>query len=345
MLTGLLAVGFLFTIPVLLILLINAMIRIGTIQKNLEKLEKEFWILRRQIQETKEGIEQDWKETEETVSEPEPVSEETFPAPVPDFIPEFQPIEDSTEWEPPTPPEPTPEPVTKVFQPAKPASEPSLEMLLGTRWLSTIGIIMLLFAAGFFLKLAYDNAWIGPQGRLLIGTVAGIVALGLGERFRRKQWDVLFQTLTGGGLATFYLCIFFSFQIYHLTGQSVSMTLATAVTVFAVGLAVFSQCYQYRNPGSHWRISQPHPAVFGRKPSLCPFHLYYSPGSGCSGCSRFPQVAGFGPAMFFRNGSDLSSLVCQLLQPISNNPGFDLLLSLLYSFPCYSLAVWTCPAK
>jgi uncharacterized membrane protein len=111
-------------------------------------------------------------------------------------------------------------------------------MKVGTKWLSWVGIVMLLIGIGFFLKYAYDNAWIGPTGRLAIGTIFGLVALGLGERFRKRDWSILFQVLTGGGLATFYLCIYFSFQVYRLSDQTISMMLAILVTVLAVIMAV-----------------------------------------------------------------------------------------------------------
>jgi uncharacterized membrane protein len=111
-------------------------------------------------------------------------------------------------------------------------------MKLGTKWLNWVGIVMLLVGIGFFLKYAYDNAWIGPKGRLAIGTLLGIIALGLGERFRRRDWSILFQVLTGGGLAIFYLCVFFSFQVYHLAGPTITMILAIGVTALAVVMAV-----------------------------------------------------------------------------------------------------------
>lgn len=146
------------------------------------------------------------------------------------------------------PPQPAPE-APEVLPPPKeeritspplpPEAAPlSLEMKVGTKWLNWVGIVMLLVGMGFFLKYAYDNAWIGPKGRLAIGTLFGLVALGLGERFKRKGWPTLFQVLTGGGLATFYLCVFFSFQVYRLSDQTISMILAILVTALAVVMAV-----------------------------------------------------------------------------------------------------------
>jgi len=129
--------------------------------------------------------------------------------------------------------------------PALPAGIPgeaapvrSLEIALGTRWFARVGVVMLLFGVAYFLKYAYDNEWIGPRGRLAIGALAGLAALALGERCRRKGWPVFFQTLTGGGLAAFYLCVFYSFQVYHLLAQAPSFALAVGVTALAVALAV-----------------------------------------------------------------------------------------------------------
>ena len=137
------------------------------------------------------------------------------------------------------PPAPPPE-LEKAMPPPPPSRglSQSLEMKLGTRWLNWVGIVMLLVGIGFFLKYAYDNAWIGPKGRLAIGVLLGIVALGIGERFRRRDWPILFQVLTGGGLAIFYLCVFFSFQVYRLADQGIAMILAVLVTALAVAMAV-----------------------------------------------------------------------------------------------------------
>ena len=138
----------------------------------------------------------------------------------------------------PATPVPVP-PEEKITEPPSPKPpQDSLEMILGTKWLNWIGIVMLLIGIGFFLKYAYDNAWIGPKGRLVIGTLFGIALITFGERFRRRRWDMLFQALTGGGLATFYLCVFFSFQVYHLSDQTMSMMLAILVTALAVVMAV-----------------------------------------------------------------------------------------------------------
>ncbi len=137
----------------------------------------------------------------------------------------------------PRPPEPSPAPpAPEPPRPGRPSG--SLELVLGTKWLGWAGMLLFLVGAALFLKYAYDNDWIGPAGRLAIGVVAGLVALGLGEYCRRRDWPALFQTLTGGGIAIFYICIYFSFEVYELSGSGVSIALATLVTVGAVVMAV-----------------------------------------------------------------------------------------------------------
>ena len=196
-----------------------------------------------------EGLKNQLRSLEFRLKEPEalaPTVKKEIPIeePLPPMRPSVG-VTDSLDLPPPQPapvaPQVTPPPKKERIPsppPAPEASPLSLEMKLGTKWLNWVGIVMLLVGIGFFLKYAYDNAWIGPKGRLAIGILFGLVALGLGERFRRRDWSILFQVLTGGGLATFYLCIYFSFQVYRISDQTISMILAILVTVLAIVLAV-----------------------------------------------------------------------------------------------------------
>ena len=138
----------------------------------------------------------------------------------------------------PAPLAPPPIPPPQVAAAHKAAPARSLEMVLGTKWLGWVGMVFFLISVALGLKYAYDNNYIGPAGRLAIGVLAGVAALGLGEYFRRRDWNALFQTFTGGGIAIFYVCLYFSFEVYRFTGPGVSMTLASLVTVGAVVMAV-----------------------------------------------------------------------------------------------------------
>jgi len=128
-------------------------------------------------------------------------------------------------------------PVTPV--PAEKPARPPLEweQILGGNWLARIGVIALIVGAGFFLKYAFDNNWIGPAARVIIGVVAGLVMLGLGSIWRNR-YLVLTQALSGGGIAVLYLSIFASFATYHLISIYLAVFLLLIISVLATVLAL-----------------------------------------------------------------------------------------------------------
>ncbi|MDE1176501.1 MAG: DUF2339 domain-containing protein [Edaphobacter sp.] len=144
---------------------------------------------------------------------------------------------------PPPPPAPSPQ---ALVPPATPAPTPSsalrsmaaveapqrsLENRLGAQIFNRIGIVALLCAATFGLKLAIDNQWIGPVGRILIGLIAGAGVVLWSERFRRKGFAVFSYSLKAVGTGVLYLSLWAAFQLYHLLPASavlVGMILVTA---------------------------------------------------------------------------------------------------------------------
>jgi len=45
------------------------------------------------------------------------------------------------------------------------------ELILGGNWLARIGILAVVVGMGFFLKLSFDNNWIGETGRVALGSL------------------------------------------------------------------------------------------------------------------------------------------------------------------------------
>lgn len=116
----------------------------------------------------------------------------------------------------PTPP--TPSPKDKVSPPSKEAKEKaimSMEERIGGHWFAKIGIVVFILGISFLLKYAFDNNWIGPTGRVLMGVIAGIGLLFLGEMTIRKYKNYG-QLVTGGGLGVLYLSIFAALNFYEL---------------------------------------------------------------------------------------------------------------------------------
>jgi len=129
-----------------------------------------------------------------------------------------------------------PEPVKTVAALAKPKAD--LEAIIGGSLLNRVGVVAFVFGVAFFLKYAFDNRWIGETGRVILGLFAGLVFLGLGERYQRKDYPRFSQGLTGGGIALLYLSIYAAFGFYHLIPQVPAFGFMICVTAASVVLAV-----------------------------------------------------------------------------------------------------------
>ena len=111
------------------------------------------------------------------------------------------------------------------------------EWLVGGNWLARVGILAVVIGVGFFLKLAFDNDWIGETGRVVLGLTGGVGLLGGGEYWRR-QYAVWAQALTGGGIAILYLSVFAAFALYELIPPLPALGFSVLVTLTAAGLAL-----------------------------------------------------------------------------------------------------------
>ncbi len=113
--------------------------------------------------------------------------------------------------------------------PAKEKKTREWEQILGGNWLARIGALALVIGIAFFLKMAFDNNWIGPLVRVIMGTVGGLAMLGWGY-FWRKRYPVLSQTINGGGIAVLYISFFAAFAAFHLIPFYVSVILLFIVS-------------------------------------------------------------------------------------------------------------------
>jgi uncharacterized membrane protein len=131
-------------------------------------------------------------------------------------------------------PAPLPSPSGKP----KPKKEREWEQILGGNWLARIGVLALIFGIGFFLKYAFDSNWIGPEARVILGSIAGFIMLGLGFWWR-KRYPVLTQVLTGGGIAVFFLAIVAASAVYHLIGIYTATSLLLATSIISILSALY----------------------------------------------------------------------------------------------------------
>lgn len=116
----------------------------------------------------------------------------------------------------------------------------SLESRIGSQWFNRIGILAVLIGMAWFLKLAIDNHWIGPAGRVLIGIIAGAALIAWSERFRAKGYTAFSYSLKAVGSGILYLSLWAAFSLFHLISSPIAFTAMLAVTAFN-GFMAWSQ--------------------------------------------------------------------------------------------------------
>lgn len=114
----------------------------------------------------------------------------------------------------------------------------NIEALIGGSLLNRVGVVAVIVGTGFFLKYAFDNRWVGETGRVILGLIAGLIFLALGERYLRNGYRRFSQGLTGGGIALLYLSIYSAFSFYSLIPQVPAFLFMALVTVASITLAV-----------------------------------------------------------------------------------------------------------
>jgi uncharacterized membrane protein len=114
----------------------------------------------------------------------------------------------------------------------------SLESDLGAKVLSKVAVLLLLVGAAWFLKWAFDNRWIGPAGRVMIGLLSGAGVVVWSERFRRTGTPSFAYALKAVGTGVLYLSLWASFQLYHQMPAWVALLAMIAVTAWNATLAL-----------------------------------------------------------------------------------------------------------
>ncbi len=148
---------------------------------------------------------------------------------------------------PPTPPVRTPdtEPATEPTAaspgggPARPRG--SVEALLGGRALGIAGAVVLVIAAGLFLKFAWDQGWFrpSPAARVALGVVTGFAMVAIGEIGRRRDgYRIVSQIVTATGVGVVYISAWAAHGLFGLVDALTAFALIAAAAAFGVALAV-----------------------------------------------------------------------------------------------------------
>jgi uncharacterized membrane protein len=113
----------------------------------------------------------------------------------------------------------------------------SFENRLGAQIFNRVGVVALLIGATWFLKLAMDNHWIGPIGRIVAGLIAGAGVIVWSERFRRKGFPAFSYSLKAIGSGVLYLALWAAFQLYHLLPAGTALGAMILVTIWNAYMA------------------------------------------------------------------------------------------------------------
>lgn len=126
-------------------------------------------------------------------------------------------------------------------KPAAPEARLSSEAWIGQRGLLAVGVLALLLAAGYLLKLSFDRGWITEAGRCIGGVVAGALVGALGWRLLAK-YRTYGATLIGCGAGIVYLAVWAAARLYGLvppaTGIAGLALVSLALAAIAYGVGV-----------------------------------------------------------------------------------------------------------
>ncbi len=114
-----------------------------------------------------------------------------------------------------------------------PVEDHTTEAVTSGRTLAILGIAAVFIGVAFFLKYAFDNNWISPAGRIILGIIAGFAMLGIGQSLRKKYLEYS-DFLMGGGLALLYLSVFSAHFFFHLIAPFTAWFFMALITLMGL---------------------------------------------------------------------------------------------------------------
>jgi uncharacterized membrane protein len=112
-----------------------------------------------------------------------------------------------------------------------------LEERIGGRGLLYTGVFVLLLGVSFFLKYAFDNAWVNETARTMLGGLVATVLIVSGVRLTNRDLPTFGNALIGTGFAVFYLVVYAALNFYYLIERGTAFALMLLVTIAAALMA------------------------------------------------------------------------------------------------------------
>ncbi|MFZ5816852.1 MAG: DUF2339 domain-containing protein [Bacillota bacterium] len=110
-----------------------------------------------------------------------------------------------------------------------------IEKLIGGSWVTWAGVGLVLMALGYFLKYAFDQQWLTPMIRVVLGVVAGCGLYGAGLQMLQRGYRRAYGlTFLGFGLAVVYTSVGAAYFALDLMSPAMGLLVMTGVTAVAV---------------------------------------------------------------------------------------------------------------
>ncbi len=128
-------------------------------------------------------------------------------------------------------PAPSPKPPGRFATFLQNLREENMEIFLGGNVLGKLGILAIVLATAWFIKLAFDNQWVNESGRIYTGILLGFAIIGAAAALGKRLMRVVPAPLLGAGISVLYVSIFSAYHYYGLLG--VEETFAAMVLLSA----------------------------------------------------------------------------------------------------------------
>jgi uncharacterized membrane protein len=137
-------------------------------------------------------------------------------------------------------------PRTTASRPRFPASPLSSEQWIGQRVLLAVGVVALILAAGYLLRLSFDRGWISPLMRCVGGAGAGVIVGAVGWRLH-SRYRTYGAALIGCGAAIIYLSVWAAARLYGVLPPTTGIV---GLALVSVALAMIAYAIDVESLGT-----------------------------------------------------------------------------------------------